>query len=127
MTVIPDVATRTVGADTRRKVLLALTVAFTVRTLAMFKRNEDGYTPQNVWKAVQKTNIPAWVVLYAMLAIASDFDTTRELALAFAILILVAIFLYDGGKFITTIESIVSDEKTDAPTKPKKSAKKKDN
>lgn len=102
---VPDVAARTVGADTRRKVMLLLTIAYVIRTVAYLERDTKGdYTPERVTDALLRTNIPAWVVIYAVLAIASDFDATREVSIAFAILVLVAVLFYDGPRTLRTIE-----------------------
>lgn len=103
---IPDVAVRTVGADTRRKVMLTLSVAYIIRTISYLERDTKGsYGPTQLTDALLRTNIPAWVVLYAVLAIASDFDATQALSMAFAILIMIAVLLYDGPRAIRTIES----------------------
>lgn len=124
---VPDVAARTVGADTRRQVMLALTVAYVVRAVSYLERNEatGRYEPRAIYDALLRTNIPAWVVIYAVLAIASDFDTTRQLSVAFALLLLVAVLLYDGPEFLAIIESIVTPKDTKAKTKPKTAKKKK--
>jgi len=102
---VPNIAARTIGADTRRKVILTLTIAYLVRAIAYLERDTKGdYTPERLTDALLRTNIPAWVVIYAVLAIASDFDATREISIAFAILVLVAVLLYDGPRSLKTIE-----------------------
>jgi hypothetical protein len=115
---VPDVAVRTVGADTRRKVMLALTVAYVMRTVSQLERGSDGkYEAKAVYQALLRTNIPAWVVLYAVLAIASDFDATRELAVAFAILIMVSVLLYDGPRLLAIVETWTDPSKKVAKKK----------
>lgn len=102
---VPDIAARTIGADTRRKVMLTLTIAYLIRAIAYLERDpKGGYTPERLTDALLRTNIPAWVVIYAVLAVASDFDATREISIAFAILVLVAVLLYDGPRSLKTIE-----------------------
>lgn len=94
--VAPNIADRTVYASDRRKVLLALMVAFAIRAISHFEKGRDNVDPEKALKAIGSTGIPNWLILVAILTIASDFESTSKLAVAFSLLILVAVLMNNG-------------------------------
>lgn len=117
---VPNVADRTVYADTRRRIVTALLVAFVIRTVAAMSvdKKTKRYDAKNVVAAVQSANVPAWVVVAAVLMMASDFDATSRLAMGFSVLLLVAVVLVDGEPAIKNVNRFVN------PPAPKPSTKK---
>lgn len=117
----PDVAARTVYASNRRKIVTALAGAFAIRVLANLEANKktNRYDAQNVIDAVSGANIPAWVVIAAVLMMASDFESTSRPAMAFALLIFIGLLIGDGEMAIKTINRIVNPPKPKAKKKGK--------
>lgn len=116
---VPNIADRTVYVDARRKIVTALLVAFVIQTVASMKTDKaKRYDAENVTKAITSANIPAWVVITAVLMIASDFESTSRVAVGFAILLLVAVTLTDGQAALKNIDVFVN------PPAPKPSTKK---
>jgi hypothetical protein len=115
---IPDVpaATGVSSGDVRRQILLALGGAFAVHYLSRitFGDSSTGADGSNAIKqgapdfsaANRESNLAAWLVILVMLAIASDIDSTRELAVAFAFLVFLVAFIGNGGDAFRNIQKL---------------------
>lgn len=101
---IPNMQAQTTGASDRQKVIGALLLAFTVNTVG---RMEGVKKPRQFFATVLTQNLPAWVFILAILTIASDFDSTRDIAIAFALLFLVAAILTNGLDAMAVIQSLI--------------------
>lgn len=114
---IPDLpqAAGVSGGDVRRQIILALGGAFAIHYLSRVSFGDSSIKPGDTAptagtidfsKANRESNLAAWLVILVMLAIASDIDTTRELAVAFAFLILLVAFIGEGGKAFGNVQQL---------------------
>ena len=76
--------------------------------------NTDSKAPSNY---SQITKYGAWIVLAVALTGAAQFDSTAQIAAAFAYLILVAAALWFGPAAIANVNGIISPAKTTVATK----------
>src|SRR3990172_3766688 len=92
------------GAIVRREILLALGAAFFVHYLARIKKgSKPDYSTAN-----RESNIVAWLAVLFMLSIASDFQTTQQLAVAFAFLVALVALIGEGANAFANISYLVS-------------------
>lgn len=114
---IPDLpaATGVATGDMRRQIILALAGAFTVHYLSRItfsdssiKPGETSPTPgqPDFSKANRESNLAAWLVILVILSIASDIETTRELAVAFAFLLMLVAFLGEGTMAFGNVQKL---------------------
>lgn len=96
----------------RRKIVLGLLIAFMIRTLATIDTEGAKKGKPKIRKAITEQNLVAWAVLASFLAIASDIDTTSDIAVAFTLLILVAALLTSGMDAIDNLNKLISSGKT---------------
>lgn len=116
-TYAPDVQVRTTGASVRQQIVFTTFLAFAVSFIAKFEpytRNRKGnkvFTREDTAKVLQLTfrGIVGWVVLLLILSAASDFETTQELATAFAWLILISAILFNGQDALNVLLRLVPD------------------
>ena len=105
---IPNVQQYTTGASERKQILLALVLAFGIDFFAKLNTAQGKKTSSaDVWIAAKGQSIAAWIVLIVILSMASDFDSTRQLSVAFAWLILIVALLGNGSKAIGNVSNII--------------------
>lgn len=110
---IPDgnVVGRYKLVSNRRKIVLALLIAFVIRILATVDTEGAKKGKAKVRESVTGQNLVSWAVLAAFLAIASDIDATSDIAVAFALLILVASLLTSGPDALSNLDKLVKGGK----------------
>lgn len=114
-TYAPSVQVRTTGASVRQQIVFTTFAAFTISTLAKFepysrkKKGRDVFTQKNTARVLMMVGkgIIGWVVLLLILSAASDFETTAQLAQAFAWLILISAVLFNGQTALTVALRLV--------------------
>jgi len=115
------------GASNRQKIVTALVGAFVIRVVAgiTVNRKTKRADASDVIGAIYEADIPSWIVIAAILMIASDFEATSRLSLAFTLLLLVAVIMADGERAIKNVEKLRNQPpaKTKAKNKTKKEAK----
>jgi hypothetical protein len=99
-TIIPNAAERVndAGTDARRAVLYLIGGAIALQFVSGLDTYERGKGSAAVTAGLNEVTIAAWVGVYIVLAIAADFDTTRDLAVAFALLVFLATAYKFGPK-----------------------------
>lgn len=100
------------SVSARRKIVLAMLLAFVIRILATVKA-DDAVAGKGLGfkSAIEGQNLIAWGVLVAMLSLASDIDATSDIAVAFAFLILVAALLSSGTDAIKNLDTLITGGK----------------
>jgi hypothetical protein len=112
----PDIRGRIVG--NRRKIVSALLLAFVVRVVATYdvKGWSSGKKPAIKSVDIGAQNLVAWALLAVMLSVASDMESTSDLAVAFAFLILIATLMVSGLDAIRIINTAIASGKKAKPT-----------
>lgn len=112
----PDVQQRTTGASIRTQIVFTTVGAFAISYIAKMKRFDKASTAE----AAQITAKGAigWFVLLIALSAMSDFETTSQLAIAFAWVILLASLFVNGPKALKVINTEL--DKARKQTEPKK-------
>lgn len=100
----PDYNANVSGGE-RRGTFLPLLFAFAVQIIADY--DYDKPLDKQVRPLLREQNLLGWGVLFISLSAMTDFDTTRELAIAFAWLILIASLAYRGKAFFDKLDTLV--------------------
>lgn len=108
----------------RRKIVLGLLLAFVIRILATIDADGAKKGKSKVKNALSGQNLIAWAALASFLAIASDIESTSDIAVAFALLILVAAILTSGPDALDNLDKLIKGGKTiqKQATKPRATA-----
>jgi len=101
---IPNVEERTTGASRRGQVFGLLMLAFVINGLSKAGSVKNESETKVFFKSLATNNLPAWAFLWVVLTLASDFDSTTDLALAFAVLIFLASLILNGEKTFKYIQ-----------------------
>lgn len=111
----PDVQSQTTGASPRAQIVLCTVGAFAISYVAKL----DRFDKRSVAVATLITGkgIVAWFALLISLSIMSDFETTQQLAQAFALLILLSALFINGPQALAVISREIS--KAQKPTEAK--------
>ena len=121
----PNLAERTTQADNRQQIVLLILLAFTVHVLANMQTNRAGkrLRIEDVPPAIMQTNLPAWAVVAVILLIASDFDSTSRVSVAFAGLLTIAVVISDGQKAFKLVGRIPAMDFDPTPGRSKQTNK----
>lgn len=100
-TYAPDIQARTTGSSIRNQIVFTTTGAFVISYLAKMKR----FRKQDAAAATLITgrSIVAWFALLVILSAMSDFQTTQELAVAFAWLVFLSALFVNGPAALNVI------------------------
>lgn len=117
---VPNLEQRTVGATPRYQLLLLIGGAALVRFAAGMGERYDASGKQandrNLARSgLQSVPIIPWIAIYVVFAIAVDFDATRDLAIAFALLLFVMTLITRGQSAATNIGNLVSHQPSFKP------------
>jgi hypothetical protein len=107
---VPDVADRGIGSSPRAQILVLIGGAALIRFAAgMGVYEKDG---NMVRPGLAGVPIIAFIAIYVALAMAADFDATRDLAVIFSLLLFVTILINSGIKASKNLSSLVSHKVT---------------
>lgn len=114
---VPSAAQYT--STVRKQVYLALLASLIVNFAAHIDPNKTDSITHSVRTTSKQVNLIGFGILFIMLSFAADFDSTADLARAFAFLILVATLLNSGGAAFTNIGTLAGrGNKTLVPVLP---------
>jgi hypothetical protein len=102
----------------RTKVFRLLLAAFIVQFVSKWNSQKltAGDAAGEAHRVVLATNIFGWMVLWFILTMVAEYDTTTDLALAFCSLLLIAQLLSNGTTaFTNTTTILTTHEKTQPP------------
>jgi len=99
----PDIQSRTSGAPLRGQIVLAMVGAFAISYIAKMSRFDKKSAAQAT--ITTGKSIVGWFVVLIVLSAMSDFGSTQELAVAFALLIFLTALLVNGPAALKTIQS----------------------
>lgn len=99
----PDIAARTTGASPRGQIVFATVGAFAVTYVAKMRR----FRKREFQEAAYLTGrgLVGWGVLLIALSAMSDFETTQQLGIAFAWLILITAVLVSGPEALAVLQA----------------------
>ena len=117
MSVLPNVAQANDAASDRQKIVTALAAAFGIRLLAHLDKDFRSENATKFYQTLLSQNLLAWVVMVSILALLSDFDTTRDVAVALAFLIFIAVLLQSGLPMAENVQAWI--DQANKPRKPK--------
>jgi hypothetical protein len=106
-----DIVDRYRMVSNRRKIVLGLLLAFVIRILATMDAEGAKKGKSKVKEALKEQNLIAWAVLASFLAIASDIESTSDIAVAFTVLILIAAILSSGPDALDNLDKLVKGGK----------------
>lgn len=90
------------------KVFRLLAIGFAVQLLSKWNANNSNYSNQARKVVTTEVNLLGWFVVWLVLTIGAEYDTTSDLAASFAMLILIAILVLDGAKAFETIQQMIT-------------------
>lgn len=100
-----------VSGGERRGAFLPLLIALTITIGSRFNPKGKKTFLEQLPKVVKTQNLIAWGAVFIILTVATDYDTTYELALALSWLILLAVVVNNGMQFATNLNALVDNTK----------------
>lgn len=98
----PDIQSRTSGASPRGQIVFAMVGAFAISYIAKLKRFDKKSTAQAT--IITGKSIVGWFVVLIALSAMSDFQSTQQIAVAFALLVMLTAILVNGPAAIKTVQ-----------------------
>lgn len=96
-------------ASRRSQVTRVLVLALALRTLALIRLPLLKDNPaEEAHRVFNELTLIAWGAIWVTLIVASDYETTTDLALAFALLVFVAVLLHDGPQAFKVVSGLVN-------------------
>jgi hypothetical protein len=107
---VPNVATRSVGANPRTQILMLIGGAAMVRFAAGMGVYEKDAKTNLVRPGLKGVPWVAFIAVYITMAIAADFDATVDLAVIFSLLLFVTILINYGVKASDNLMSLINHQ-----------------
>lgn len=101
---VPNIQEKTTGRPGAEQVVLTTFIAFVVSGLANAPIGKSKTKQEAFLKGLLANNLINWGVLFVILVMASDFEASATLAIAFAWLILIATLLSKGEKAFQNLQ-----------------------
>lgn len=110
---VPNVAQRVNSDDTRYQILALVGGAALIRFAAGMGMvsSEKAKTKRNLARSgLSQVPVLSFIAIYIVLAIASDFDATRDLATSFALLLFVMVLIQYGNTASINLLNLVGHQ-----------------